>query len=397
MEPIHTPRLILRPFSFSDWEAVHEYASDPETTRHMLWGPNTSLETQAFLRLQLDPHNRNPDVFAYALVLRETGKLIGSCSLRVEQPAVEEHRDSLGSIGYILNRAFWGRGFATECAYALLVFGFERLGLMRITATCRPENEASRHVLEKTGMQLEAHLRDHVIVRGQLRDTVRFAIEADHWRRHHFKAAIFDMDGVILDSEPIYFATNQELFSDLGFEVKPLDYAQFVGLDAAQMWVRLKDRHGLPHEVEVLIQMEADGMIAGLQSAPLLPMPGLLELIDRLRSSGFKLALASSSKHRVIRTILDSLDLSETFSAVVSGEDVAHGKPAPDIFLRTASLLGVPPSGCLVIEDSANGVRAAKAAGMQCFGLRNPSSGAQDLSLADRVVDSLDQILIPST
>jgi beta-phosphoglucomutase-like phosphatase (HAD superfamily) len=76
----------------------------------------------------------------------------------------------------------------------------------------------------------------------------------------------------------------------------------------------------------------------------------------------------------------------------VSGEDVPHGKPAPDIFLRTAALLGVPPSACLVIEDSANGVRAAIAAGMHCIALRNPNSGEQDLSAADQIVDSLVEI-----
>lgn len=209
---------------------------------------------------------------------------------------------------------------------------------------------------------------------------------------HPRRAAIFDMDGVIVDTEPVYFETNRRLFERLGFTVTHDDYAQFVGLDAAHMWARLKDRQSLPHEIDALIQMEADGMIAGLQSAPLLPMPGLLDLIDRLRGSGFKLALASSSMHRVIRTILDKLDLSDGFLAVVSGEDVPHGKPAPDIFLRAAALLGVPPSDCMVIEDSANGVRAAKAAGMRCIGLRNPSSGAQDLSAADLIVDSLDQI-----
>ncbi len=211
------------------------------------------------------------------------------------------------------------------------------------------------------------------------------------------RAAIFDMDGVIADTEPVYFESNRRLFERLGFTVSHDDYAQFVGLDAARMWTRLKDQHHLPHDVDALVQMEADGMVAGLQSAALLPMPGLLDLIDRLRSNGFKLALASSSMHRVIRTILDQLNLSEAFSFVVSGEDVPHGKPAPDIFLRTAALLGVPPSDCLVIEDSANGVRAANAAGMHCFGLRNPSSGAHDLSAADMIVDSLNQIQIPSS
>jgi HAD superfamily hydrolase (TIGR01509 family) len=104
------------------------------------------------------------------------------------------------------------------------------------------------------------------------------------------------------------------------------------------------------------------------------------------------MALASSSTQRVIDTVLEKLALVGVFDPVVSGEEVEHGKPAPDIFLRTAGLLEIPPETCLVIEDSANGVRAAKAAGMVCIGFRNPNSGAQDLSAADAIVASLDEI-----
>jgi HAD superfamily hydrolase (TIGR01509 family) len=121
-------------------------------------------------------------------------------------------------------------------------------------------------------------------------------------------------------------------------------------------------------------------------------MPGLLDLLADFHAHGIRTALASSSMRLVIRTVLDKLDLSASFSPIVSGEDVAQGKPAPDIFLRTADLLEIPPAGCLVIEDSANGVRAAQAAGMRSIGLHNPNSGAQDLSPADWIVDSLGEI-----
>ena len=210
---------------------------------------------------------------------------------------------------------------------------------------------------------------------------------------NQLQAVIFDMDGVMVDSEPIYFASNGKVFSDLGFTVSHDDYAQFVGLDAARMWARLKILHDLPQPVDELVGMEADGMVAGLLAADLEAMPGLHDLIESLRSQGCKLALASSSSHRVILTVLEKLGLEDVFNPIVSGEDVAHGKPSPDIFLHTAGLLGIPPAGCLVIEDSANGVRAATAAGMRCIGFRNPNSGAQDLSPAERIVDSLDQIL----
>jgi HAD superfamily hydrolase (TIGR01509 family) len=206
------------------------------------------------------------------------------------------------------------------------------------------------------------------------------------------QAVIFDMDGVMVDSEPIYFESNGKVFERLGFSVSHDDYAQFVGLDAGRMWARLKSQHDLPHAVADLVGMEADGMVAGLQAADLQPIPGLLDLIAVLRAQGCRMALASSSTQRVIDTVLEKLALGGVFDPVVSGEEVEHGKPAPDIFLRTAGLLEIPPENCLVIEDSANGVRAAKAAGMVCIGFRNPNSGAQDLSPADAIVESLDEI-----
>ena len=206
------------------------------------------------------------------------------------------------------------------------------------------------------------------------------------------RAVIFDMDGVMVDSEPIYFESNRSVFAELGFTVSHDDYAQFVGLDAGRMWAQLKALHNLPHRVPELVGLEADGMVAGLQAAGLEPMPGLLTLIDALRSRDRRLAVASSSTRRVIQTVLAKLRLEDAFDHVISGEDVELGKPAPDIFLLASNLLEIPPAECLVIEDSANGVRAAKAAGMRCIGFRNPNSGAQDLSPADAIVESLDQI-----
>jgi HAD superfamily hydrolase (TIGR01509 family) len=206
------------------------------------------------------------------------------------------------------------------------------------------------------------------------------------------RAVIFDMDGVMVDSEPIYFESNRSVFAKLGFTVSRDDYAQFVGLDAGRMWARLKALHDLPHPIPDLVGLEADGMVAGLQAAGLEPMPGLLTLIEALRSRGRRLAVASSSNRRVIQTVLAKLRLENAFDPVVSGEDVQHGKPAPDIFVLASTLLEIPPAECLVIEDSANGVRAAKSAGMRCIGFRNPNSGAQDLSPADAIVNSLDRI-----
>ncbi len=200
-------------------------------------------------------------------------------------------------------------------------------------------------------------------------------------------ALIFDMDGVLVDTEPIYFAANNHIFNQLGFSVNHAGYARFIGLDAHRMWSQLKAEQNLPQSVDALVKMEKAGMVSGLLAADLSPMAGLSDLLAELASRGVALALASSSSHRVIEIILRKLGFAHTFAAIASGEDVTHGKPAPDIFLLAAQRLGAAPATCTVIEDSANGVRGAKAAGMRCVGFRNPGSGAQDLSEADVIID----------
>ena len=206
------------------------------------------------------------------------------------------------------------------------------------------------------------------------------------------KAFIFDMDGVMVDTEPIYFAANQQLFNQLGFSVSHESYARFVGQDAFRMWSILKEEQQLDHPIEDLVHMEKDAMYRGLLNTDIPRMSGLGELLASLQSNGTRLALASSSAHQIINVILEKTDTGDYFDAVVSGMDVQNGKPAPDIFLLAAEKLGMDPAECVVIEDSANGVRGAIAAGMHCIGFRNPNSGNQDLSPAHRIIDHLSEL-----
>jgi beta-phosphoglucomutase family hydrolase len=205
------------------------------------------------------------------------------------------------------------------------------------------------------------------------------------------KAVIFDMDGVLVDTEPIYFAANRELFERLGFSVMQEGYARFIGLDASRMWAQLKAEHALPQPIPELVNLERDAMYRALLQASLTPMEGLIPLLDDLQRRGIRLAIASSSAHRIINTILEKTGVRAYFAAIASGEDVAHGKPAPDIFLLAAARLGVAPQDCTVIEDAAAGVRGAKAAGMRVIGYRNPHSGEQDLGEADEVIERLSE------
>ena len=125
------------------------------------------------------------------------------------------------------------------------------------------------------------------------------------------------------------------------------------------------------------------------------PIPGALELIERthqLRERGVKTAIASSSERKFINFIVQSLGIDGKFDTLESGDELPQSKPDPAIYLQTAAHLMVEPKECVVIEDTENGARAAKAAGMYCIGFRSPHSGQQDLSMCDEVVDDMSDI-----
>lgn len=207
------------------------------------------------------------------------------------------------------------------------------------------------------------------------------------------KAVIFDMDGVIVDSEPIHYRLNQELFQKMQLNITDEEYRTFVGITDWDMWSAIKKRHQLHQSVEELMAMHRQHSRSEMHKLDLEPIPGIPALLDRLKAVGLKLAIASSAPVDWIQVVVRKCHLESYFDVLVSGEHVAHGKPAPDIFLLAAEKLQVQPSQCLVIEDAERGVQAAKAAGMQCVGYQNPHSYAQDLSLADRIIHHMDELI----
>jgi RimJ/RimL family protein N-acetyltransferase len=179
MEAIRTKRLVLRDLEEGDWKSVHDYASDHEVVRHMDWGPNTTEETRNFIRRAIAHQQEQPRrSYDLAVTLTSQNVLIGACGIYAPDPNSRE-----GWIGYVFNRNFWGQGYATETAKALLKFGFNQLNLHRIFATCDPANIASAHVLEKIGMQHEAHFREHKMAKGRWRDSLLYAILDYEWER----------------------------------------------------------------------------------------------------------------------------------------------------------------------------------------------------------------------
>jgi len=204
---------------------------------------------------------------------------------------------------------------------------------------------------------------------------------------------IFDMDGVIIDSEPVYFEIDKQMFEELNIAVSFEEHCSYVGTSSQNMWDAIINKHGVINQREELMKKEYGLYMEYLANAnDLQPIDGVIELINDLHKSNFNLILASSSQRETIDIILDRFNISSFFVARISGSELAHSKPHPEIFLRAAELIRSEPGQCIVIEDSRNGVTAAKAAGMKCIGFLNPSSGDQNLTDADLVIGSFKQL-----
>ncbi len=203
------------------------------------------------------------------------------------------------------------------------------------------------------------------------------------------KAFIFDMDGVIIDSEPLHFQTDRMVMKDYGIDITDNELNSFVGVTNPEMWAVLIERYNIKVTVEELLVIQNQYKTQLFGKKELQPINGILELLTELKEKGIPIALASSSSRQFIELVLRSLHIYEFFDVIISGEEVTNSKPAPDIFLKAAAELKVDPFECVVLEDSSNGVKAAKAAGMKCIGYKNPNSGIQDISFADCAVSTL--------
>jgi HAD superfamily hydrolase (TIGR01509 family) len=205
------------------------------------------------------------------------------------------------------------------------------------------------------------------------------------------KAVIFDMDGVMIDSEPLWEKTERILLGRRSIEYSPDYRDRIVGLNQNDSGRLLIDTFRLEESVEEIIA-ERVTILTSIYEKELETVEGLFPLLDSLTSSNYLLAVASSSPLRVIKYVLDMFSLNEYFSAVVSGECTDNGKPHPDIYLETARLLGVAPEECIAIEDSINGVLSAKASGMHCIAVPDKRLTPDRFENADLIFRSLNQI-----
>lgn len=208
------------------------------------------------------------------------------------------------------------------------------------------------------------------------------------------KAVLFDMDGVIIDSEPIHMENNREIFKNFGLVLDEEMNNSFAGTNSKYKWGLVKEKYNVPYTIEELIKIDRNTYQEYLNKNPesIAPIDGVVDFIKDLNNHGVKLALASSSPLDVINTVLDTIGIRKYFQAVVTGDYVKRSKPEPDIFVYAAEKLGVSNEYCMVVEDSTNGVTAAKKANMKCIGFANPNSITQDVSKADIVTDSFGKI-----
>lgn len=208
------------------------------------------------------------------------------------------------------------------------------------------------------------------------------------------QAVIFDMDGLLVDSEPVWHLIETGMLKTRGKEWNADFQKGLVGLRLTDFWGNMATAYGLPETPEVLIAEAVSEMIRAIPEQ-VIPRPGATELLDYLHTRGVPMAIASSSPMAIIDTVVESQGWAHYFQTWISGDSVAHGKPAPDIYLEAARRLGYAPEHVLTLEDSRNGARSAVAAGMICYAIPDPThnSHADFDGITPYVFDSLHEVL----
>lgn len=206
-------------------------------------------------------------------------------------------------------------------------------------------------------------------------------------------AVLWDMDGTLTDSEPLHFLAYKRWLAQYHVAFTESDYRQFLGATDLALCQMLIDKHKLP-VMPGKMCAEKEELYAEIVRDQVELLPGVLKLLEALKAHQVSNAVASSATMAAIELMLVSLKIKDYFQVIASGEEVANSKPAPDVFLLASDRLKVAPRNCLVVEDSINGIRAAKAAGMHCLAVPCQWTRYQDQSSADFRLGSLDELII---
>lgn len=209
------------------------------------------------------------------------------------------------------------------------------------------------------------------------------------------KAVIFDMDGVIIDSESIHADMKIRTLNHFGIPCSMEDCVAYVGRSAKAFFSDFAEHATKPVSIQEMIDYKHRIYLEYIQeSNAIYPIEGILDLLYNLHQEKIPVALASSADRKIIHAVLNKFGLSDCFSYILSGAELPASKPDPAIYQLAAKALGFSPTDCIVIEDATAGIIAAKDAGAYCIAYDNPNSGPQDLSRADKIVESISDICV---
>lgn len=209
-----------------------------------------------------------------------------------------------------------------------------------------------------------------------------------------YDAIIFDFDGLVIDTESPAFEAWSAIFQEQGTTLLLERWVECVGASDSRFdpVLHLSELTGRTYDRATLMG-DKEKRKAEICNT-LLPLPGVIDRMNEARHLGLKIAVASSSSRVWVETHLMRLGLRDQLDAMLTRDDVSRGKPFPDLYFAAAKAIGVPPERCLAFEDSGNGVRAAKAAGMACYAIPNPITRTLDFRMADGVIASLAEVTV---
>ena len=207
------------------------------------------------------------------------------------------------------------------------------------------------------------------------------------------KGIIFDMDGVIIESEPLYMEIDREIFKKYGLELTKEEREKYTGIPLDEIWLKLNQDYNLDQEydLEDIVEDHVESFYQGLKESDIQLIEGLNNWFNKLKKMNIKMLIASSSFPKIVDYIYQNFNLDRYMEGYVNLDDVEKGKPDPEIFIKAAETMKLSPEDCIVIEDSENGVLAAKRASMKCVAYNGRNSTFQDLDRADLIIDEYNQ------
>ena len=208
------------------------------------------------------------------------------------------------------------------------------------------------------------------------------------------KVILFDMDGVLVNTEPLHYQLWKQVFAERGLDIAFEVYKGCIGANGKRLMELVLEHYGVDYRNdETMFNRYYQLKEEHLRYGEIPRIEGVNDTLAHLQARGYRMAVASSSTQDYIELCTDRAGIGHFFDVRFSAQWVKNTKPAPDVFLAAAEKMGAAPEDCVVVEDSTNGTLAAKAAGMRCIGFANPDSGDQDLSAADVLIGSFPELL----